>query len=112
MIKETLCLIEDIPVNNENKSLFITEIGKLKSAQSSQVDLASWKVLFYLTETQNLTVAGSLKSLKSQSISNLILLQELIIEPAVKEAQNDGSKQVKNDFIVGIIEKGGLNFLI
>jgi len=46
IIKESLALIEDIPVNNEIKSNFITELGKLKSKQPQQVDLTAWMALF------------------------------------------------------------------
>jgi response regulator of citrate/malate metabolism len=48
IIKESLALIEDIPVNNENKSIFISELGKLKSKSSQQMDFTAWMALFQI----------------------------------------------------------------
>ena len=48
IIKESLALIEDIPVNNENKSIFISELGKLKSKSSQQMDFTTWMALFQI----------------------------------------------------------------
>lgn len=78
IIKESLALIEDIPVNNENKSLFITEIGKLKNTSSSQIDFTAWMALFQIDV--GISQPSSILRLKPTAISNLILLNDLIIE--------------------------------